>query len=280
VAPAGPVATERIALSVERCRSLGLEPLVYPSAHLRRGFLAGADEDRLRDLQTAFDDPEVDGVWALRGGYGTMRIVDRLDLQRQLRDPIPFIGFSDNTTLHVRHHALGIVSFHGPHPGGDFPSETEASFRSLLFSGVPAGPLLAAVPRTLVPGRAKGTLFGGNLAVIAALCGGPDRLDARGRILFLEDVGEPAYRVDRMLTQLFRAGVFDGVSGLAFGRFTDCPAGEEESVAEVLHEAAERAGVPAVADLPFGHVAHNCTLPMGGAALIDGDRGALILEAP
>jgi muramoyltetrapeptide carboxypeptidase len=154
----------------------------------------------------------------------------------------------------------------------------------MLFSVAASGPLLtlpgAAAPRTLVRGKATGALFGGNLAVIAALCGGPDRLDARGRILLLEDVGEPAYRVDRMLTQLVRAGVLDGVSGLAFGRFTDCPDGEEESVAEVLRETAQRAGVPAVADLPFGHAPHNCTLPICGTALLDADAGTLILEAP
>jgi muramoyltetrapeptide carboxypeptidase len=258
--------------------------MVYPSARLRTGFLAGPDEDRLRDLQAAFDDPEVDGVWALRGGYGTMRIVDRLDLRRQLRDPIPFVGFSDNTTLHVRHRTLGVVSFYGPHPGGDFPPETEAAFRSVLFSPAPEGPLPVAPdgppPRTLVPGVARGRLFGGNLATLAALCGGPDRLDARGRILLLEDVGEPAYRVDRMLTQLERAGALDGVSGLAFGRFTDCPDGEVEAVAGVLQDMASRIGVPAVADLPFGHVSHNCTLPIGGAAVLDAEGGALVLEAP
>ena len=284
VAPAGPLAPERIAISEERCRSLGLEPVVYPSARLRSGFLAGPDADRLRDLQSAFDDPAVDGVWALRGGYGTMRIVDGLDLRRQLRDPVPFVGFSDNTTLHVRHRTLGVVSFHGPHPGGDFPPEAEAAFRKVLFSHALSGPLPAAPegssPRTLVGGEARGRLFGGNLAVLAALCGGPDRLDARGSILFLEDVGEPAYRVDRMLTQLSRAGVLDGVAGLAFGRFSDCPDGEEEAVAEVLRSTAERVGAPAVTELPFGHIAHNYALPVGGSALLDANRGVLVLEAP
>jgi muramoyltetrapeptide carboxypeptidase len=284
VAPAGPLDHDRIALSEERCRSLGLEPVVYPSAYLRSGFLAGPDAHRLRDLQSAFDDPTVDGVWALRGGYGSMRIVDGLDLRRQLRDPIPFVGFSDNTTLHVRHRALGIVSFHGPHPGGDFPPDTEAAFRKVLFSAAPSGPLFAGAdgpsPRTLVPGAARGRLFGGNLAVLSALCGGPDPLDARGRILFLEDVGEAAYRVDRMLTQLARAGVLQGVAGLAFGRFADCPDGQDDAVAEVLQETADRMGVPAVADLPFGHVSHNCTLPIGGPAFLDADERTLTLEAP
>ena len=103
VAPAGPLEGARIDASVARCLSLGLDPVVFPSASSRHRFLAGRDGDRLADLQAAFDDPRIDAVWALRGGYGTLRIFDRLDLSRQRRDPIPFIGFSDNTTLHALH---------------------------------------------------------------------------------------------------------------------------------------------------------------------------------
>ncbi len=282
VAPAGPLDAERIARSEERCRALGLDPVVYPSAAARTRYFAGSDAARLKDLQAAFDDPATDAVWALRGGYGTMRIVDDLDLGRQLRDPIPFIGFSDNTTLHVRHAAIGVVSFHGPHPGGDFPPKTEEAFRSALFAPGSSGPLPIQagdpLPRTLVPGTVSAPLFGGNLSVLAALCGAKDPLDARGHILFLEDVGEPAYRVDRMLTQLGRAGVLDGVVGLAFGRFADVPPGEEENLAAVIAEKAEQFGVPAVADLPFGHIPHNCTLPVGGGAILDANSAVLVLQ--
>lgn len=282
VAPAGPVDAARIQASEERCRSLGLEPVLFPSAAAREGFLAGPDEERLADLQSAFDDPSIDAVWALRGGYGTLRIVDRLDLGRQARDPVPFIGFSDNTTLHVRHAAMGVVSFHGPHPGADFPPETEASFRSALFAQDSGGPLPLRpgdpAPRCVVSGRAAGPLFGGNLAILAALCGSRDDIAARGRILFLEDVGEPAYRLDRMFVQLERAGVLDGVAGLAFGRFSEIPPGEEDEVREVLDGFARRIEVPAVADLPFGHVPHNCTLPVGGNAELDADGAVLILR--
>ncbi|MGH7475116.1 MAG: S66 peptidase family protein [Longimicrobiales bacterium] len=284
VAPAGPLDPSRIERSADRCRSLRLEPVIFPSAAARHRYLAGTDAQRLADLQAAFDDPAIDAVWALRGGYGTTRLLQRLDLGRQLRAPIPFIGFSDNTALHVRHAALNVVSFHGPHPGGDFPPETERAFRRALFSAEPAGVLAPRAvdprPRTLVSGSAEAPLVGGNLSMLATLCGTRDSPSASGRILFLEEVGEPAYRVDRLLVQLERAGVVDGVAGLAFGRFTDPPADDEHSVGDVVLEFAERIGVPAVADLPFGHIEHNCTLPVGGAALLDADAASLALTEP
>lgn len=283
VAAGGPVDDAQIERSQDRCRHLGLEPVLLPHARSLRGYLAGPDDDRLSDLQAAVDDPSIDGVWALRGGYGTMRIIDRLSLDRQLRDPIPFIGFSDNTTILVEHASLRVVSFHGPHPGGDFPQETEASFREVLYSEEPAGKIEGLrgdpKPRTLVGGTASGHLWGGNLSTLAALCGSSSRLDGRGRILFLEDVGEPAYRVDRMLAQLVRAGITQGVRGLAFGRFSGISLGEAEAVVETLTEFAQGLGVPSTTDLPFGHTKHNCTLPVDALVRLDSDAGTLtILE--
>ena len=283
VAPAGPLEPGRIDRAVERCRQLALEPVVYPAAAHRHGYLAGSDGERLADLQAAFDDPATDAVWALRGGYGTLRILDALDLGRQRRAPIPFIGFSDNTNLHARHVREGVISFHGPHPGADFPPETEASIRAVLFSGEPAGVLSPRegdpAPRTLVGGSAEGRLVGGNLAILASLCGSLDSISARGRILFLEDVGEPAYRVDRMLLQLQRAGVLDSVAGLAFGRFTGVRKGWGE-VPAVLAGFARRLGVPAVRDLPFGHTEHNCTLPVLASARLNADAATLTVTEP
>ncbi len=280
VAPAGPLSPERIERSADRCRDLGLEPVVYPSAGARHRYLAGRDDERLADLQSAFDDDAVDAVWALRGGYGTQRILDRLDLARQRKAPIPFIGFSDNTTLHVRHARMGVVSFHGPHPGADFPPETEDAFRRVLFHAEPAGPLAARPqdpsPRTLVPGTAEGPLIGGNLSILSSLCGTRNAPSARGRILFLEEVAEPAYRIDRMLLQLERADVLEGVRGLALGRFTEAD-DDEHPIDEVVQEFAERVGVPAVADLPFGHIEHNWTLPVGARVGIDGEAATLSL---
>ena len=250
VAPAGPLDPERIDRATAHCRTLGLEPVVYPSAARRSGYLAGTDEERLADLQGALDDPSIGAVWALRGGYGTLRILDRLRLARQRTDPIPFIGFSDNTTLHVLHAAIGVISFHGPHPGPDHPPETEASFEAVLFSEAPAGPLPLRSgdppPRPLVPGRVEAPLYGGNLTLLAALCGSRDAPSARNRILFLEEHGEPTYRVDRLLVQLLRSGALEGVAGLAFGRFTGGPEGDENRTPQLIEELALRLGVPAV----------------------------------
>jgi muramoyltetrapeptide carboxypeptidase len=281
VAPAGPLKPERIDASLERCRSLGLEPVLFPFASARHRFLAGGDSERLADLQRAFDDPSVDAVWALRGGYGTLRILDRLDLSRQLRDPIPFIGFSDNTSLHALHAELGVISFHGPHPGAEFPPETEAAFRRVLFEPEPPGALptraIDPSPRGLVPGQVVAPLAGGNLATLAAMCGAPHAVHARGRILLLEDIGEAAYRIDRMLVQLERSGTLDGALGLAFGRFTDTPDDATHPAIDALAELATRLGVPAVVDLPFGHIEHNWTIPLGARARLDGDAGTLTL---
>ena len=259
---------------------------MLPHATAERGYLAGTDDQRLQDLQAAFDDPAIDAVWALRGGYGTLRILHRLRLDRQRSAPIPFIGFSDNTTLHVRHAASGVVSFHGPHPGGAWPDETADFFRRVLFQAEPAGTLPTRPedpdPYTLVSGRVTGPLFGGNLAMLASLCGSRDQPSARGSILFLEDVGEPAYRVDRMLTQLQRSGAVEGVVGLALGRFTAAAAddGGHQAVADVLAAFARELGVPAVADLPFGHVDHNCVMPVGLRAELDGGAATLcVVEA-
>ena len=283
VAPGGALPPGRLEASRQCCRRLGLEPVVASPRGKRRGFLAAPDDERLAEVQCALDDPEIDAIWALRGGYGAIRIVDRLDLGRQRSDPVPFIGFSDNTVLHVAHGEAGVASFHGPHPSGDFPPATEEMFRRVLFSPDPAGALRGEGPepagRPLFGGQAHGPLWGGNLATLASLCGSSCALVASGRILCLEDVGEPAYRVDRMWAQLERAGVFRGVKGLALGGFTQLPEGEGDAVHAVLRERALRLRVPAVSNLPFGHRAHNATLPLGIRARLDGDEGKLeILE--
>jgi muramoyltetrapeptide carboxypeptidase len=279
VAPAGPVDAKRLQASAERCRMEGLEPLIFPTAGGHHRYMSGTDAERLGDLQVAFNDPSVDAVWALRGGYGTLRLIGSLDLRRQREDPIPFIGFSDNTSIHALHAALGVVSFHAPHPGGEFPLETEEDFRRVLFTPEPPGPLRVRegdpLPRALVGGVAEAPLVGGNLSILASMCGTRQALDARGCILFLEDVTEPAYRVDRMLQQLLASGVTEGIVGLAFGRFTESPDESVFPTADVLADFADRIGVPCVSDLPFGHVVHNCTLPVGARARLDGDAATL-----
>jgi muramoyltetrapeptide carboxypeptidase len=290
VAPAGPADEQKVRTAIDRCRRLGLIPVPGASVTARWGYLAGTDAQRAGDLQAAVDGP-FDAIWAVRGGYGTLRTLQQVDLT-PLRDrPRPFIGFSDNTAIHLALLRMGLVSFHGPHAGFEhFPEETEAAFRQVVMDG--AAPVRLPVPAdaapvTLVPGVAEGVLMGGNLAILAAVCGTPFQPDTRGAILFFEDVGEALYRVDRMLIQLRLAGLLDSLAGVAIGEFTEMGdpvvgTGDatEPTLQDVLAEALAPLGIPVVMGLPFGHGRQNWTLPLGTRARLDATAGTLeILEA-
>jgi muramoyltetrapeptide carboxypeptidase len=280
VAPAGPVSPERVEAALERCARLGLEPVFGAAARGNHGgYLAGTDEERLADLNAGFVEPGIDAVWALSGGYGTMRLLPRLELTRLPARPRAFIGFSDNTAIHMALRRRGLVSFHAPHAGGRASQLSEACFRRVLFHARPAGVLALPTSRppvTLSGGAAQGPLTGGNLALLAALCGTPAAPVARGAILVVEDIGEPLYRIDRAWTQLLLAGVLDGVAGIAFGRFTDC----DDGVLDLLAGLTAPLGVPVLAELPIGHEADNWTLPLGAAARLDADAASVeLLEA-
>lgn len=290
VAPAGPVDEQKIQTALDRCRYLGLEPVPGGALRASAGYLAGTDAERAADLQAALDG-DVAAIWAVRGGYGTLRTLRHVDLSALRDRPRPFIGFSDNTAIHLALLRLGVVSFHGPHAGYEhFPPETEAAFRAVLMApGVPGRlPLPAgSSPLTVVPGRAEGRLVGGNLAMLAAVCGTPYQPDMHGAILFLEDVAEPLYRIDRMFAQLRLAGLLEGLAGVAVGEFTEMVdrvhrdgAGDEPSLQGLLAEIFQPLDVPVVMDLPFGHGRHNWTLPLGTRARLDAGAGSLDLLEP
>lgn len=282
IAPAGPISDERVDMALDRCARLGLVPVLGAAARNRHGgYLAGSDDERLDDLQWALTSPDIDAVWALRGGYGTMRLLDRLDFAPLTTAPRPYIGFSDNTAVHLALLARRVVSFHGPHAGGDATQLAERCLQDVLFHARPAGMLpLPDAPSviTLRNGVAEGPLIGGNLALLAGMCGTPGAPVARGAILFVEDIGEPAYRLDRQWTQLVLAGALDGIAGLAFGRFTDC--GDADEVTALLQSFADHLGVPAVMQLPIGHEPDNWTLPLGVRTRLDAARGTLELLEP
>jgi muramoyltetrapeptide carboxypeptidase len=284
VSPAGPSTAERIDAAVERCRRLGFEPVLGRHAARRTGYLAGRDRERLEDLSRALRDPEIDAVWAIRGGYGTLRILPAFAAGLDAAPPRAYIGFSDNTALHLALVRAGRSAFHGPHAGADeFPALAEACFRRVLCDGGPAGTLPAdpaVAPLTLQGGVARGRLLGGNLSLLAATCGTAYAPRAAGAILFLEEVGEPPYRVDRLLRQLALAGALDGVAGVAAGRFTEVDEADRPALDDLLAEWAAALGVPAVAGLPIGHVGDNWTVPLGVAAELDADAGTLTLLEP
>jgi muramoyltetrapeptide carboxypeptidase len=286
VAPAGPVAPEAIDVALERVRALGWEPVLGEHARGRAGYLAGSDAERAADLNAALRSTEIDAVWCLRGGYGTMRILPEIDWAALKERPRPLIGFSDNTALHLAALRAGIVSFHGPHAAfGELPPFAIELLRRVLCRAEPAGVLpfpagSAGRAETWVAGIAEGPLVGGNLALLAATLGTPYALPAEGALLFLEEIGEHVYRLDRLLAQLRLAGVFDRVAGVVLGDFADCPDEGREGVplqAEVLRGYLEPLGVPVASGFPFGHVADNWTLPLGVRARLDADAGTLAL---
>lgn len=284
VAPAGPLdGAADLERAIANAHSFGWEPDVAPHAMARAGYFAGTDAERLADINRAFADDRVDGVWCIRGGYGAMRLLDGIDYASLRRRPKALIGYSDITALHA---ALGqrceLVSFHGPTGRAELSDFSRDSLaRAVVTGGDPCG--LAAGAETLVPGTARGRLAGGNLALLASLCGTAYAPPLDGAILVLEDVNEAVYRIDRMLVQLRLAGLLARCAALVFGSFTN--ADEEEgtggarTLAEVLREAAHEVGVPCIAGAPVGHIADQWTLPLGAVAELDASARTLHLVA-
>lgn len=282
VCGSGPLrGAEDVERAERNCRSYGWEPVRGEAVLARAGYLAGDDAVRLRDVQWALDDPAIDGVWCVRGGYGLTRIVPQLSFARSVERPKAVIGFSDVTALHRAIATQGgVVTFHAHSARAEMPA---MSTRSLLAAvrrdGQPCGEWHDAVP--VRSGSVRGRLAGGNLALLASLCGTRDALCGAGAIVVLEDVNEPAYRVDRMLRQLEQSGAFDGCVGLAVGQFTDVPSDEQPdamTVDDVIAELASRCRVPCLANLPIGHIADQWTVPLGAVAALDVDRHSLVVE--
>ena len=272
VSPAGPLRGEGdLVRAVDNARSLGWEPVVGAHARGREGYFAGHDAERLADLNRALADDTIDAVWCLRGGYGAMRLLDRLDYDAIERRPKAIIGYSDVTALHAAiGRRTGLVTFHGPTAREPLTPFSRASLlRALVEGGDPCGSARGA--RVVRRGTAVGRLAGGNLSLLASLCGTPyfPRLD--GALLVLEEVNEAVYRIDRMLTQLRLAGALAGVCGSVFGHATDSPAGDdgERPLDAVLAEVADALEVPCVAGVPIGHIEQQWTLPLGMAAELD-----------
>jgi muramoyltetrapeptide carboxypeptidase len=284
VAPAGPLrGAEELDASIANARSLGWDPL--PGAHVlaRHGYLGGTDAERLQDLNAALAADDVDAVWCVRGGFGAMRILPFVDWASLNRRPRALIGFSDVTALHAAASTrCELITYHGPtarSPLTDF--SRDSLLRAVVEGRDPCGRGDAA--RTVRAGRAVGRLVGGNLALLAALAGTPYAPDYRGALLVLEDVGEPAYRIDRMLTQLRISGALAHLAGLVVGHFTEPAPGHDLSpgaIDALVAEAADVAGVPAVVGVPVGHIADQWTIPLGATAHLDADALTLRVELP
>lgn len=267
VAPASAYDPARLAQGIDIARAHGLDVRVLPGTLAHDRWLASPDDVRRRLLASALTDPDYGAVWLIRGGQGLLRLLGSLPPALSDR---PVIGFSDGTAL------LAWLSREGGGPAVHGPmlhslASTDVDSVDDLFrvlAGRPVAPLHGEV---LVAGSATGPLLGGNLALLAALCGTPWQVRARGALLVVEDVGEPAWRLDRLWSQLVLAGVLDGVAGLCFGRFEDCRAGDDWSVRDLFAERCAPLGVPVAWDLPIGHGSANRSWVVGRTGrLVDG----------
>ena len=284
VAPAGPVPDERLDAGLEVLASWGLDVRLSANTRGRHqdfDYLSAHDADRAKDFLEAWCDPTVQAVFCARGGYGAQRIVDLLDWPAIAQaGPKVLVGFSDITALHqafaVR---LRMSTVHGP-VVTSLPRDAAAAehLRALLFEPESAGSLTPTPAETVVPGQAEGPLVGGNLALLAATAGTRDWATARGAIAVLEEIGEEPYRLDRLLTQLLRAGWFEGVRGIVLGDFTEC--GDPEAIARVTFDRLAPLEVPMIRQAPIGHDPRNLAFPLGGPAVLDADAGTLSLTAP
>ncbi|HJS47042.1 MAG TPA: LD-carboxypeptidase [Gemmatimonadales bacterium] len=294
VAPAGPLLErDDLTRGQELCRALGYEPVLFPHAGAKYGYLAGSDADRAADLNAALADPGLDAVWCLRGGFGVTRILPRVDLAAAARHPKVVLGYSDITALLVPlHAATGLVTFHGPIARAELGPFARWHLDRVTASVGPAGRLGRLAPPsdvlvsptnrivTLRGGRAEGPLIGGNLSLLQCLVGTPWLPDLSGALLFLEDVGEDLYRVDRMLAHLRTVGALQRVAGVVVGRFTEMDRGGDDGALgldEVLATYLEPLGVPVACGFPIGHIDEQWTLPIGVRARLDADAGEVEL---
>ncbi|MFJ8005950.1 S66 peptidase family protein [Streptomyces fagopyri] len=287
VSPSGPVPEERLEAGLDLLRGWDLDPVVAPHVldrHAEFNYLAGTDAHRAADFQAAWCDPEVSAVFCARGGYGAQRMVDLLDWDAiRSAGPKVFLGFSDITTLHEAFATrAGLVTLHGPMVAAlDFlkNARTQEHLRATLFEPETVRTLTAGTGGALVPGRARGVTLGGCVSLLAADLGTPHaRASARGGLLLIEDIGEEAYRLDRILTQLLRAGWLDRVAGIALGSWVDC--GPYEGLRTVFADRLGGLGVPVVEHFGFGHCEGALTVAFGVGAELDADAGTLTLDEP
>lgn len=279
VAPAGPLRDAGdLDRAVANARAFGWDPVPGANILARLGYFAGDDESRLADLNVALADPSIDGVWCVRGGYGAMRLLDRIDYAALVRRPRAIIGYSDITALHAAvGNSAALITFHGPTARAELTDFSRSALDRAVRQALPlCGAAHAA--RTIRPGRAEGRLAGGNLALIASLAGTPYAPSLDGAILVLEDIDEAVYRLDRMLVQLRLGGAFRGVRGVVFGAFTNCPEASDDgsrSLDDLIAELAAELRVPCIAGAPVGHIDDQWTLPLGAHAELDADARAL-----
>ncbi|MDR9387782.1 MAG: LD-carboxypeptidase [Balneolaceae bacterium] len=271
-----------------RLRSIDLEPVVYPSCSGRYYDFSAPDQQRVDELHQAFADPTIEGVMALRGGWGSARLLSMIDFDLLGANPKPLIGYSDITTLQMALYAkTSMGSYHGPTANAAFPKETADAFWSVVSSkeslDLPLNDpdMNTKQGEAIQSGRGSGRLLGGNLTILCSLLGTQWMPSLDGAILCLEDIGEDVYRIDRLLTQLHLSGALNHLNGLLLGTFVDCEPRftTSPSLTQVIEWVTKEMTYPVWINAPFGHIDKQWTLPMGAMATLDTQQGRLVLHA-
>lgn len=282
--PASGISPKELRDFEQVCFQEGLVPVLGRNITKNHGYLSAPDQDRADELMAFIEDPTIDAIMCARGGYGVMRILPMLDYKsiRQARKSI--VGFSDITALLVAVNQLsGMVTFHGPVATSTFDSFTREAFRGVLMPQQPSSPFSYSDAKMmcLSNGIGRGRLTGGNLTVVTSTLGTNYEIDTDGAILFLEEINEEPYQIDRMLTQLWLAGKLQTCAGIAFGNFRNCEARGKSisqpslTLLQVLKDRTASLGVPVVYGMPFGHVKSKLTIPLGIQAELDASNKSM-----
>ncbi|MBS1826032.1 MAG: LD-carboxypeptidase [Acidobacteria bacterium] len=287
---------DRLLLAERTLRYFNLKPKFGRNVKKKEGYVGGSVEERVSDLHDMFRDPDVKAIFCIRGGFGAAHILEAIDYPLIARNPKILLGYSDITALHLAiHRKTGLITFHGPVVLSRFSPYTQEHFRKAVFQTKPIGtvtnppdsdPLRPShTMRTVRPGKARGPLVGGNLTLISTTLGTPYEIDTKGKILFIEDVDEQPYSVDRMLTHLKLAGKLDAAAGIVFGECADCRPRDYKpsfdstfTTGEVVDRILGRLNIPVFTGLTIGHTDDQLTLPLGVMTTLDADEKRLTLE--
>ncbi|SMD37356.1 muramoyltetrapeptide carboxypeptidase [Reichenbachiella faecimaris] len=295
ITPASAVTRQAFEKAVDNLESMGFEAKYSENMSVRKGFLAGTDQQRLDDLHQMFKDPNIDGIVCARGGYGSGRLLSKINYDLIKANPKVLMGYSDITALlYGIHKKTGMVCFHGPVGASEYSEFTEKGFERVLMKGKTAkfdvpkaweeieDPAFQTLP--IVAGVAEGALVGGNLSLMCSLMGTPYDIDFKDKIVFIEEIGESPYRVDRMLTQLLNSGKLSQAKGIAIGVFKGCETKPDDpdfalstSLENVLKDRFSNFNIPVLYGLPIGHIDDNATLPFGIQAELDVEKASLKL---
>ncbi|MBN2572068.1 MAG: LD-carboxypeptidase [Ignavibacteriales bacterium] len=297
IAPGSYITNEELVSTIANLETLGFKVRYSKYILEQNGYLSGNDEQRAYDIHEMFADKNIKGILCARGGYGCMRILDLLDYELIKNNPKCFIGFSDITALlYGIYQKTGLVCFHGPVGISSMNDYTLDYLKKTVMEKRNSLVIKSAVEENeetnsaykkyvITSGSAEGILVGGNLSIVAALVGTPYFVGLENKILFLEEIGEEPYRIDRMLTQLILSGEMKKVKGIVLGVFRDCESKEEDpsyeksfSLSQVLFDRLQNLGVPVMYGMSFGHIRNKITIPFGVKAKLDTKNQTLTLK--